>query len=171
VVVTPEVPKGSKTPSENLLAALEQERQKRRELEAQLLEVTTSQPLQETYSDEGKLLERQISSLKNELEAIKEDKTVDALQVQYPELKELSQEFNSYRSDFPSSKIESVAKLFLSEKGLLDKPRKGLEKTTGGQVAPTDGFTADEVMDMRKNNHRKYLDYLMSGKIRLDDLK
>jgi hypothetical protein len=178
-VITPEVVvpakpievKGTKTPEANLYAALEEERRKRKELEEKLL--ATSEPqVSEAFSDEGKLLEKQIHSMKSEIDALKNERALSELQSQYPQLRDLSAEFNAFKADFPASKSESVAKLFLMEKGLLDTPRKGLERqTSGGQVQVSDGLTAEEVADLRRNNHRKYTDMLMAGKIKLDELK
>lgn len=170
---TPEVEaKGSKTPETNLYAALEEERKKRKELEAQIYQLSSEPQVQEAFSDEGKLLEKKIVQLQGELDSIKEEKIVEALYTQYPELKELSSEFSSFRSEYPSTKVENTAKLFLMEKGLLGIPRKGLEKPSSSSVAPvSSGLTAEEVADLRKHNHRKYTEMLMSGKIRLDELK
>jgi hypothetical protein len=81
----------------------------------------------------------------------------------------LSAEFNTFKDEFPASKIESVAKLFLMEKGLLDTPRKGLERqSSGGQAPVSDGLTPEEISDLRRNNHRKYSQMLMDGKIKFD---
>lgn len=178
-VITPEVVvptkpievKGTKTPEANLYAALEEERRKRKELEEKL-QATSEPQVSEAFSDEGKLLEKKINSLQSELVSLKEEKILSSLQSQYPQLRDLSDEFSAFKSEFPASKVESVAKLFLMEKGLLDTPRKGLERqTTGGQAPVSDGLTAEEVADLRKNNHRKYQDMLMAGKIKLDELK
>lgn len=174
-VITPEevkpaqpVEKGVKTPEANLYAALEEERRKRKELEAQLL--SSSEPqVSEAFSDEGKLLEKKILQVNKELEALKNERVLSSLHNQYPQLRDLSAEFNQFKDEFPASKMESVAKLFLMEKGLLDTPRKGLEKTTsGGQAPVSDGLTAEEIADLRRNNHRKYTEMLMAGKIKFD---
>lgn len=165
-----EEPKGSKTPAENLYAALEEERRKRKELEEKLYSVSSEPQITEAFSDEGKLLESKIKSLEGTINSLQEEKILSALYTQYPELKSLSSEFETYKQDFPSTKVENVAKLFLAEKGMLETPRKGLEKTTGGQAPTSSGLSAEEVANLRKNNHRKYLDMLMSGKIRLDEL-
>jgi hypothetical protein len=139
-VVTPEVvtttkpiveAKGTKTPEANLYAALEEERRKRKELEEKL-QATSEPQVSEAFSDEGKLLEKQIHSMKSEIEAFKNERALSELQSQYPQLRDLSAEFNAFKAEFPASRTESVAKLFLMEKGLLDTPRKGLERQTSG---------------------------------------
>ena len=164
---TQPIEKGTKTPEANLYAALEEERRKRKELEAQLL---SSEPqVSEAFSDEGKLLEKKILQMNEELKTLKNERVLSSLHNQYPQLRDLSDEFNSFKSEFPASKMESVAKLFLLEKGLLDTPRKGLEKTTsGGQAPVSDGLTAEEIADLRRNNHRKYSEMLLAGKIKFD---
>lgn len=169
---TPEAPKGTKTPEANLYAALEEERRKRKEAEEKLYSISSEPQVSEAFSGEGKLLEKKINDLQGVIHSLQEKDVLSSVQSQYPQLRELSEEFNSFRSEFPQSKIENVAKLFLMEKGLLDAPRKGLERqTTGGQGVTSDGLTAEEVSDLRKNNHRKYTELLMAGKIKLDELK
>jgi hypothetical protein len=107
--------------------------------------------------------------MKSELEALKNERALSALHSQYPQLRDLSDEFNSFKGEFPASRVESVAKLFLMEKGLLDTPRKGLERqTSGGQAPVSDGLTPEEIADLRRNNHRKYSEMLMAGKIKFD---
>lgn len=172
VVQTPPAP-GSQTPSENLLTVLQAERKRVKELEDEvsLLKGTSTPPVSEAFSDEGKMLETKIHSLESELVSLREEKVLEAIQIQYPVLKDLSVEFSQYKVGFPGVEIEKVVKLFLNEKGLLDTPRKGLERSTsGGQPPVSDKLTAEEVADLRKNNHRKYTEYLMNGKIRLDEL-
>lgn len=170
-VQTPPAP-GSATPPENLLAALQEERRLRKEAEDKILELTQPPAPSEAFSDEGKMLEGKISTLEAEITSLREEKVLEAIQVQYPVLKELAAEFGPYRSQFPGVAIERIAKLFLNEKGLLDPQRKGLERPGGGggNPPPSDKLTAEEVADLRKNNHRKYVEMLMNGKIRLDEL-
>ena len=165
-------PKGTKTPDENLYAALAEERRKRKEAEDKLFSISTEPQVSEAFSDEGKLLDGKIKTLESVINNLQEEKVLAQTYSKYPELTGLTSEFDSYRADFPGAKAENVAKLFLMEKGLLNNtPRKGLEKqTSGGQVPVSDGLTAEEVSDLRKNNHRKYTELLMSGKIKLDEL-
>ena len=171
-VVTSTVPAtpvpGSQTPSENLLAALKEERRKRQELEDKLNNLNTTTSAEEVYSDEGKLLSSKISSLEAKLEQLEEDKVIAQVRSQFPMLKELSNEFDEFRRDFPRHKMENVAKLFLNEKGLLEPVRKGLEKPTGGPRNPmTSEMSHDDVKNLRENNPPKYRDMLKKGLIKL----
>lgn len=171
-VPTPPAP-GSQTPEEKLLLALQEERRQKKELEDKLLALTSEPPsVTEAFSDEGKMLETKIQSLESELSSLREEKVLEAIQSRYPVLKELSAEFGQFRTGYAGVEIEKIAKLFLNEKGLLGTPRKGLEKPAGGGPTPpaSDKLTAEEVADLRKNNHRKYTEMLMSGQIRLDEL-
>lgn len=170
-VQTPPAP-GSKTPEENLLIALQKERDEKKILEDKLLALTSQPPVTEAFSDEGKMLESKIATLEAELSSVREEKVLEAIQVQHPVLRELAGEFSQYKAGFPGVAIERVAKLFLNEKGLLDASRKGLERPAGagGNPPSSDKLTAEEVSDLRKNNHKKYTEMLMNGKIRLDEL-
>ena len=64
--------------------------------------------------------------------------------------------------------MENVVKLFLSENGLIESPRRGLEKPTGGdRTPPLMGMTSEEVKTLRETNYRKYEDMLMKGQIKI----
>ena len=162
---------GSQTPEANLYAALQEERQKRKELEQQLLEANTSvlPDTDEVYSDEGKVLKTEIDSLRSTITKLEDERNLERLVGQFPALKDFRGEFDSFRQEYPRHKLENVAKLFLSEKGLLGgESRIGLETTTGGDKQPQkSGLTVDEIADMRKNDSRKYQQYLMEGKIQV----
>ena len=165
-VATP-VP-GSKTPESNLLAALHEERRKNKELEDKLNNLNTTTPSDEVYSDEGKLLSDKISSLELKLEKLEEDKVVGQVHSKFPVLKEHSAEFDEFRKEYPRHKMENVAKLFLTEKGLLEVPRKGLENPTGGQRGPSEPqMTRDDVKHLRETNFRLYKEKLMKGLIKV----
>ena len=155
---------GSQTPESNLLAALKEERAKRKELEDKLNNLTTTAPSDEVYSDEGKLLNDKISSLEAKLESLEYEKTLAQVHSKFPALKELSEEFSEFQKDYPRHKLENVAKLFLSEKGLLEVTRKGLEKPTGGPRVPVNSeMTQEEIENLRKNNYGKYRELLKKG--------
>ena len=152
--------KGSQTPPEHLYAALTEERRLRKEAEDKLNNLTATPQADET-SDEGKLLQKQIDALTDKLE-LKE------LHDKFPELKGLSTEFDEFRKDYPRHKGENIAKIFLSEKGLLEAPRKGLEKPTGGtRVAPSPEMTAKDVETLRKTDYRKYTELIKKGLINI----
>src|SRR3972149_1461186 len=167
--ITPPAP-GSKTESELLLKSLQEEREKRRILEEENLQLKASiSPEPEFESDEGKLLKKQISSLEDKVIAIEEEKNVEKLFNQYPILRESADKFNEFRqSEHPKAKLESVAKLFLAENGLLEIPRKGLETPTGGSRTPSNpSMTAEEIANLRKNDYRKYVQMLKNGLIKI----
>jgi hypothetical protein len=160
---------GSQTPSENLLAALQEERARRRELEDKLNNLNTTTPTDEVYSDEGKLLQTKISTLEQQLAEIREEKELEGLYAKYPLLREKANEFIEYRAaEHPRAKLESAAKLYLAENGLLEPARTGLENPTGGGRVPTpQGLTHDEIKKIRETDHNKYRDMLKKGLIKI----
>lgn len=167
-------PKGSKTPESNLYAALEEERRLRKEAEQRAKELEQTQPSDEVYSDEGKILKKEIGGLKAELESLREEREVEKVKSQFPALKDKSTEFDEFRKDYPRHKLENVAKLFMAEQGLLEdiQPRKGLEKPTAGpKNAIPSGFSVEDVANLRRTNFKKYTELLMSGKLNPDDIK
>lgn len=172
-VVTPQAPvtppKGSQTPSENLYAALAEERRLRKEAEDKLLTFNTTTPSEEVYSDEGKVLLDRIAALEARDKAREEQLELERVFTQFPLLKEKANEFKEYRdAEHPRAKIESVAKLFLAEQGLLEPTRKGLEKPTGGTRTPmTSEMTSEDVKVLRETNFKKYSDMLRKGLIKV----
>jgi hypothetical protein len=126
---------------------------------------------QEAFSDEGKLLEKKILEQGAVINQLQENLQLNELFAKYPVLKEKSEEFKEFRqSEHPRANLESVAKIYLVENGLLDVQRKGLEKTTGGPRVPaTSGMSAEDVADLRKNNYKLYQEKLMRGEIKIND--
>ena len=176
-VPAPEVavaPKGSQTPAENLYAALAEERRLRKEAEEQLATLTTTPSTDDdVFSDEGRAIKSEVDVLKSTIEQMQDQQKLKDLHAIFPALKDKSDEFDEYRKDFPRHKIENVAKLFLTEKGLLEvaPERKGLEGTSGGghrDPSPS-GMTADDVKLLRETNYRQYTKLLSEGK--LNDIK
>lgn len=165
VVTTDKPTPGSQTPESNLLAALKEERAKRKELEDKLNNQTTTPD--EIYSDEGRALKNHITSLEAKIEAIEEEKNLERLYNQYPLLREKASEFNEYReANHPRAKLESVVKLFLVENGLLEPVRRGLESPTGGPRVPvSDKMTQEDIKNLRETDFRKYSDMLKKGLI------
>lgn len=161
---------GAKTPSELLLKSLQEEREKRRIAEEELQRLqalsTPSEP-EEVYSDEGKLLKKKLDQALEQIGSITEERELEKVYNQFPLLREKASDFVEYRkAEHPRAKLESVAKLYLAENGLLDTPRKGLEKPTGGTRAPlTSGMTAEDVKTLRETNFRKYSEMLEKGQI------
>ncbi len=168
--ITPPVA-GSKTDSELLLKSLQEEREKRRLLEEELKlakEQSSNLSEPEVFSDEGKALEQKISVLNEKIKLIEEEKDFEKLFNQYPLLREKADEFKEYRqAEHPKAKLESVAKLYLVEQGLLESPRKGLETPTGGARTPfTSGMTVEDVANLRKNNFKEYQRLIKEGKLK-----
>lgn len=164
-------PVGSKTPEENLYAALAEERRKSKILEDKLNQLnTTDFPEPEVISDEAKILQGHIDTLSGKINQLEDDKALEKLFVQYPVLKENLDKFNDFRqAEHPRAKIESVAKIYLAENGLLEAPRVGLENPTGGDRAPmSQGMTADDVANLRKTNWKKYQELLSKGLIKIE---
>ena len=160
---------GSKTPEANLLAALHEERRLRKEAEDKLASVNTTIPSDEVYSDEGRVLLAKIADLEARDKAREERMELDRLLTQFPVLKEKEAEFLEYRSsEHPRAKMSSVAKLYLSENGLLEPVRKGLESPTGGTRSPmTSELNQEEVKNLRETNYKKYKDLLSKGLIKV----
>lgn len=165
---TTQVKAGDKTEPNLLLSSLQEERQKRRELEARLKELET-QSDSETFSDEGRLLKQQIDTLKGQIDTLQNAKTIEVLQAKYPAIKDKLDEFLEFKKDFPEGKEELAAKSFLIEKDLLEvKPRKGLERNSGGgKNIPQQGMNVDEIDTLRKTNYRKYAEMIKTGQIKV----
>lgn len=164
--VTP--PKGSQTPSENLYAALAEERRLRKEAEDKLESINTTIPSDDVYSDEGRLLAERIAKLEAREKAIEEQRENELVIAKFPALKEVTEEFNEFQKDYPRHKLENVAKIFLAEKGLLEPVRKGLESPTGGQRTPmTSEMTPEDIKNLRETNYKKYKDLLGKGLINI----
>ena len=156
---TTQVEPGEKTDSTLLLKSLKEEREKRRLLEEELLKLNKSQEA-EVFSDEGLALQRQIK----ELEGVIEKKEIIE---KFPELKDKQDEFEQFRKDYPGVSVEKTAKLFLSENDLIEKPRKGLEKVSGGMRTPQQtGLSSEEISKLRSTNFRKYSQLVREGKIK-----
>jgi hypothetical protein len=164
-----EVP-GSKTDSALLLKALQEERAKRKELEAELaLKTTTSDD--EDFSDEGKFLKQQIDDQNKKIDSLLQDKTRDSIVSEYPLLKEKWHEFETFSQD-PENQgmsLKTAAKAFMIENGLLEtKPRLGLEKSTGGPRVPVNqDMTVEDIKKLRETNFRKYTEMLEKGQIKI----
>lgn len=171
--ITPPAP-GSKTASELLLVSLKEEREKRRVLEEEKKSLeeqleNSSALSDEVFSDEGKTLKKQITTLTEKINSIEEGNNLQLIYSLYPVLKEKSEEFKTFREDYPRTKLENVAKLYLSENGLLEPSRKGLEKPTGGlRIPTTSGMTAENVKILRETNFKKYQDMLSKGLIKIE---
>lgn len=160
---------GSKTPETNLLAALHMEREEKRKLAERVKQLETSTPPAveaEVFSDEGRAIYQEVSSLKGELERMKDQSELERLFASHPELRDSASEFSEFRAQYPGVPLEKVARLFLSEKGLVSPARKGLEQSSGGaKTPPPASMTDDELKRLREHNPRKWQQLVMEGKV------
>ena len=167
----PATPAGSKTDPNLLLKSLKEEREKVKILEEELANKSSALSEDEVYSDEGKILKKEIRDLKSELSEVKVELTKKDILIAHPNLKEKWAEFDEFRAD-PENKgmnMRTAAKAFLVEAGLLDVPRKGLEKPTGGPRVPlASGMTTDDVKNLRETNYKKYLELLKKGQLKIE---
>lgn len=135
------------------------------QLEAQLASSTND------FEDPNASVLTQLATLNQKFNQLEEDKQMDALLVQYPALKDKRSEFDAYRAEYPATKLEPIAKLFLAENELLTETpkRRGLEKAGGGQrtVNPSGKMSAEDVKRLRETNWKKYTQMLREGKIQI----
>lgn len=146
---------GAKTESVLLLESLQEERRKRKELEAEL-EATKSTG---TYTDADEV-NRQVAEIKARLDATIEASHLAELQAKYPALKDKVTEFNEYRDDPENTgmNLGAAAKAFLAERDLLVTPaRKGLETGTTARQPVKTGRTEQEIAELRTTNYRQYM--------------
>src|SRR3990167_10014846 len=163
---------GDKTPPNLLLKSLQEEREKRKQLEERLTQLESSAlSSDEEFSDEGKALRGEIKSLAGKVSTLESELTKKDVLIAHPVLQEKWSEFEEFRAD-PDNKgmnLRTAAKAYLIENGLLDVPRKGLEKPTGGPRVPqTSGMTADDVKILRTTNFKKYQEMLAKGQIKIE---
>lgn len=172
---------GDKTDPNLLLKAVQEERQwrkdeaaKRIELEEKIKQLETSTSSEsEVFSDEGKALQSNIKKLEDDLVKLKSENELKDLLITNPDIKEHLTEFEEYRND-PENKgmgLNTAAKGFLIDKGLLDTRRKGLEKATGGdkQVSKVGKMTHSDAEQLRRTNYNKYRDMLQKGLVQIVD--
>ena len=132
------------------------------ELEAQLIE-KDNVVLSETEDETIIKLKSDISQVRGELD---KSKIVE----KYPMLKEVWEEFEKFHSNSENKgmSIQTAAKAFVIENGLMETPRAGLEKTTGGPKEPVlSGMSVEEIQKLRINDYEKYRDMLKKGQIKL----
>lgn len=172
---TPTAP-GTKTDSNLLLKSLQEEREKRRLdnermklLEEEIEQLKSSAVSEaEAFSDEGKALESKIFKVSSEISELKEKLAKSELIASNPIFKDKWNEFEEFYSlaENKGMNLKTAAKAFLIENGLVEAPRKGLEKTTGGPRTPiSSGMTAEEVKNLRETNYRKYQEMVKNGQI------
>lgn len=162
---------GSKTDPNLLLKSLQEEREKRQKLEEELETLKSSNLSdEEVVSDEGRILAGKIKTLEASLDEIRSESAKKDVLIANPILKEKWNEFEEFRSD-PENKgmnLRTAAKAFLVENGLMDVPRKGLEKPTGGTKVPlSTGMTAQEAENLMKTDFKKYQDLIRKGQLKI----
>lgn len=161
---------GSQTDSALLLNSLQQERTKVKELEEELTLLKETPAPSDVFSDEGKALQKLIAESNERIEALTHDNAKKDVLISHPILKEKWEEFETFRAD-PENKgmnLRTAAKAFLTENGLLDPKRIGLEKTTGGSRIPvSDKMSVDDIKTLRETNWPKYLDMVRKGLIKV----
>lgn len=163
---------GSKTDPNLLLRSLKEEREKRRVLEQEIenLKATSSIQNEDIFSDEGKLLKKQLDTTNARLASVTEELEKKEVIVNNPILKEAWEEFELYRT-LPENKglsLKTAAKAFMVENGLLEAKRTGLEPArNGGQRAKQSSeMTADDIANLRKTNWKAYQEGLRKGTLK-----
>lgn len=169
--------KGNQTPDTSLYAALAEERAKRKELEGKIKELESSpSPTveEDIVSDEGRMLYQELKNVRSELTSLKEDRELEGIIRQFPQLKERVGELKEFRSEYPTLSMDKVAKLFIVENNLHEEPkqRKGLEKPSGGnKTPPSSGISREDVQRLRETDPRRYARMIRDGKLRGEDIR
>ena len=173
---------GDKTEPNLLLKALQEERDKRREVEKELeeqikLRESSNSSDDDVWSDEGKALDQRFNertkALEAELAEIKKENAKKDLLVSNPVIKEHLAEFEEYLLD-PDNKgmnLKTAAKAFMVDKGLLETKRTGLEKPTGSDRQPSTigKMTAADARRLRETNFKKYQEMVINDQIQIVD--
>ena len=171
VVVTPpsqepEVPKG--IPYDQYHKLLNEKKALEKEVES--LKTTTLPTDDEIMSDEGRLLKKQLDSVKSEMGELKQENAKKDVMIAHPELKDKWSEFEEFRSqeDNKGMNMRTAAKAFLIEKDMVEPKRVGLEKQTGGPRTPAPiGMTQEQIAELRNTNYKKYKELLMNDQIKM----
>jgi|SRR3990167_2796212 len=162
---------GDKTPPNLLLKSLQEERAKVKKLTEELEEKSSALSETEVFSDEGKLLQKQIKGLEETITTLKSDSVKRELQSSNQIFKDKWEEFEEFRTEEENKgmNLKTAAKAFLVEQGMYEPKRKGLEKPTGGPRTPlASGMTADDVKLLRETNFKKYQELLLAGKLKIN---
>jgi len=179
----PEVDKPIATPQNELYAALQEERLRRKEREKKLKEAEENkppppEPAKVEHSEEGLAikseLQQEIGRLEGVVKNLQGDLKLKDVLSKHPVLNDNLVEFDDYRQGYPGLDLDKVAMVFLTEKGLLAPKvrRVGLEQPQGGtQVAPSTKMTVEELEKLRTDNPRQYIKMLRKGEIKLSEIK
>ena len=167
-VVIEETPSQPSKPPKGFVPydALREERDKTELLERKLAETEQEvAELKTSLSPEEE--DPKVSALAKQVTELREERELEKVIGVNPKLKEFETELKEFRQEHPRAKWETVAKLFLVEKGLLEAPRQGLETTTGGgTTTPRTQWTFEKMADLRKTNYKQYADLLQAGEFK-----
>lgn len=180
----PEPPAPPKPPQDFVPhGALERERAKRAEAErllneanARLAELESGNaPSSEVFSDEGKAIMDTVKNLQQQIAGFQRREEMAQIIGVFPQLAEKRAEFDTFVATKPGYSLQDAAQLFIVESGIIvdepPKPRKGVERPTGGsRLPPKTGMSADEVDDLRINHPRKFAQMIRDGKIDPDTI-
>lgn len=147
------------------------ERAKKAELRAKELEELQAKDTStdDVYSDEGRLLKKEIEELKNLYSQKDREAELESVMRDNPVLKEKLEDFETFRTnpDNQGMSLKTQAKAFMIENDLVSEPpkRKGLEKSTGSaSVNVNSKMTWKDVQTLKETNWRKYQKMLLEGK-------
>lgn len=160
---------GSATDHGYLLGSLQEARQKTKDLEIELAKIKNSPP---SASDPltVETLQGEIQESNKKIFELTQENLRQSLIKTYPILEEKWAEFQTFYSipENAGMNLNTAAKVFLVDNGLLSGRRKGLENPTGGsKVAPSTGMTLEDITYLRENNPKKYTEMLQKGQIKV----
>ncbi|MBU2527532.1 MAG: hypothetical protein KKC03_13125 [Bacteroidetes bacterium] len=139
------------------------ERAKKAEARVKELEVLQENKISFDEEDEGE----DVSALKSEISEIRNKLDKSEVLEEYPQLKAIWNDFEVYQTDNKGMKLQTAAKAFLAEQGLLGVKRKGLEKVVGGTKKPISfGMNTEDITKLRQTNYKKYREMVKKGQIK-----
>ena len=110
-----------------------------------------------------------VAKLEAQLKEVQGELAKGKVLEKYPILKDLGGELDAFRAE-PENKgmnLQTAAKAFLTEKGLLEPTRKGVEKGSGGQrQALSVGMSNSDIKNLRETNYKGYLEAIRKGQIK-----
>ena len=113
--------------------------------------------------------DERVKKLETELKDVQGELAKSKVLDKYPVLKDLQGELDAFRAD-PENKgmnLQTAAKAFLTEKGLLEPTRKGVEKGSGGpRQALSTGMSDSDIKNLRETNYKKYREMVIKGQIK-----
>jgi hypothetical protein len=167
VVTTPPDPlPGEKTDPVLLLDSLQKERDKRKTAEDALAQAKAD--LLKAQEGNGTASKEEVETLQGQIDVLTENLALKDLVEAHPVLKGHESEFTEFCKAYPGVTKDAAVKLFISEKDLEPTKRKGFAPVTGGPREPLkEGYSAEEIADLRKNDFRRYSRLVREGKIKV----